>query len=930
MLDLKYEKEILKFWKEKKIYEKSRKKNAKGKAFYMMDGPPYATGHIHTGTALNKILKDVAMRSHRLQGFYVFDRPGYDTHGLPIEFQIEKQIGSKSKKDIEKFGVKRFVQKCKEFAVKFIDVMNSEFENLGVWMDWQNPYLTLQPEYIEAIWDAFKAAENKKLLYLGKYPVHICPRCETAVAYNEIDYRELEDISVFVKFPLKNKKAHLIIWSTTPWTLPGNTGVMVHPDFVYSEIQVAGERWIIAKELVPKIMSGLGLGYKIKKEYKGREMEGWQYENPLAKNLEVNPKKSYRVVLSGRYVNLEEGTGLVHTAPGHGKEDYEVGKEYGLDVLSPVDINGLLTKEAGKYAGKKARVVDEEIIKDLEKDGFLIKKVKYKHDYPFCWRCKSALLMISQPQWFLKISSIQKKLLKENQKTKWVPSWMKARMKAWLGGIGDWPISRKRYWGTPLPIWVCEKCKERKVVGSVKELEKLSGKKVREIHKPEIDSIELNCECGGKMRRIEDVLDVWFDSGVSSWAALGYPGKNQEFKRVWPADLNLEGKDQVRGWWNSQLILSEIRFEKKPFENIVVHGMVLDVGKRKMSKSAGNITSPQEIINKYGRDYLRYYLSKISKGEDFAFDESEFSEIGKVLRILVNVNNFVSQLDRKKAKLKVEDKWILSRLNSLTENVTEAYNNYKFPGIAQEIENFLVSDLSRTYIQFIRERSEETYEVLNKIRISLLKLLAPICPFITEKIWQKLRKEKLVKEESVHLTSWPKFDRKEINEKLEEEFETVKKIIEAGLAARDKVKIGLKWPLAKVEINYGKILGKELQEIIAKQLNIKKIKMERGKLKVKLDTKLTPKLEAEGYARVISRRVQEERKKVGLVKEEKIKLMIIVDKGLLKMLEAQKEFIKERVNAKKLILALRGKERFKNYISFKIKEKEVDVTFDKV
>ena len=438
MKDIKQtEEEILKFWGKKKIYEKSRKKNSKGKKFYMMDGPPYANGNIHMGHALNKISKDIAMRSKRLQGFDVFDRAGYDTHGVPIEFQVEKEIGSKSKKDIEKFGVKKFINRCKEFATQYIGIMNKDFENLGVWMDFKNPYLTLDDNYVESIWETFKKANEKGLLYLGKYPVHVCPRCETAVAYNEIEYGKQQDTSIYVKFPVKNEKnKFLIIWTTTPWTLPGNTGVMVHPDFVYQEIELSnGEKWIIAKELVSRLMENLEIGYKTIKNWKGRELKGLEYENPLAKDLKLKLTNAYKVVLSGRYVNLEEGTGLVHCAPGHGKEDYEVGKENNLDMPCPVDIGGLLTKEAGKYSGKKARIVDAEIIEDLEKGGFLVRKLKYSHDYPFCWRCKDALLMVSMPQWFFKINEIQKKILKSNDEINWFPKYMKLRMKAWFRAL---------------------------------------------------------------------------------------------------------------------------------------------------------------------------------------------------------------------------------------------------------------------------------------------------------------------------------------------------------------------------------------------------------------------------------------------------------------------------------------------------------------
>jgi isoleucyl-tRNA synthetase len=894
------EEQILKFWKKNKIYEKSKMQNAKGKKFYLMDGPPYATGHIHLGTALNKISKDIIMRSHRLQGFDVFDRAGYDTHGLPIEFQVEKEIGAKTKQDIEKFGVKKFIEKCKEFATRFINTQTKDFENLGIWMNFKDPYLTLDNTYIETIWDTFKIADKKNLLYLGKYPVHVCPRCETAVAFNEIDYAKQEDTSIFVKFPLKNKKnTYLIIWTTTPWTLPANTGIMVHPNFTYQEIEVSsGEKWIIAKELVSKIMAEIKTSFIPKKEFKGKEMHGWNYENPLSKhlNLKLNPKNSYRVVLSSRYINLEEGTGLIHVAPGHGKEDYEVGGKEKLEAPSPVDISGTLTKEAGKYAGKKARIVDKEIIEDLEKDNAIVYELKYIHDYPFCWRCKSALLMLQQPQWFLKISEIQKKILKENEKTNWIPKYMKLRMKAWLEGISDWPVSRKRYWGTPLPIWVCKKCKEKIVVESIAELEKLSKQKIKEIHKPEIDKITIKCKCGDSMKRVSEVLDVWFDSGVSSWAAL----TEKEFKKYWPADINIEGKDQFRGWWNSEFILSEIKFNKKPFDSISVHGMVLDLEKRKMSKSFGNITSPQEIINKHSRDYLRYYFAKISKGEDFAFDEDEFKEIQKTFRVLLNVNTFINQLQNKKSKINTEDKWILSKFNSLIKKVTEQYNNYLLTEVIKSLEEFLIEDLSKTYIKIIRERADETYPVLNKIRLGILKLLAPIIPFTTEKIWQQLKKNKLIKEKSIHLSHWPKSDEKQINKKLEAEFEIVMQIIEAGLRERDKTQIGLKWPLAKAEITCDKKLSKETKKIILQQLNIKKLKLKSGKIiSVKLDTKLTRELEAEGYARVLARTIQAERKKAGLIKKDFIELEITGD--IAKIIEAQKQFIKQRVNAKSVL-----------------------------
>ncbi|MEM7819960.1 MAG: isoleucine--tRNA ligase, partial [Candidatus Aenigmatarchaeota archaeon] len=630
---------IRNFWAENNIYNKVKQLKRK-KKFYFLDGPPYATGSIHIGTAWNKILKDLYIRFFRMFGYDVWDQPGYDTHGLPIENKIEKKLEIKSKNDIERLGIEKFILECKDFATKFIDVMNKQFENLGVWMDWNNPYLTLTNDYIEGAWHTFKIAYENGLLYRGLYPVHVCPRCETAVAYNEIEYTKLTDPSIYVKFPVENKENEfLVIWTTTPWTLPGNTGIMAKPDAEYVRVKVDNQILIIAKDLLEEVMKKIDcVDYKIIEIIKGKDMEGLKYRYPLDDifQFQKNLENAHRVVLSDQFVTLDTGTGLVHTAPGHGQEDYKVGLENKLPVISPVNLNGTFNKECGEYAGIFVKSADKKIINELKNRGLLLHEETITHDYPQCWRCNTPLLQISVPQWFFKITKIRNKLIKENKKVNWYPEWAKQRFENWLENLGDWPISRQRYWGIPLPIWVCE-CGKIKIIGSADEL----GKKIKDLHRPYIDEIEFKCECGKNMKRIPDVLDVWFDSGLASWASLGYPKTKDLFNKLWPADLNIEGSDQIRGWWNSQLITSVITFDKSPFKNIVFHGLILDAHGSKMSKSLGNIVTPEEVIKKYSRDVLRFYLISYPPWNDFYFNWTEAEEVYKFFIIMENAFNFV-------------------------------------------------------------------------------------------------------------------------------------------------------------------------------------------------------------------------------------------------------------------------------------------------
>ncbi|MEM7825762.1 MAG: isoleucine--tRNA ligase, partial [Candidatus Aenigmatarchaeota archaeon] len=611
------EEQILKFWEEKRIYERLKELRKEGKKFFFLDGPPYATGSIHVGTAFNKVIKDCFLRFFRMQDLNVWDQPGYDCHGVPIENKVEKKLEFKSKKDIESFGIENFIKECKKFATQFIDTMSNQFKNLGVWMDWKNPYLTLTNDYIEGAWFTFKKAFEKGLLYKGSYPVHVCPFCQTVVAYNEIEYAKVTDTSVYVKFKVKNKENEfLLIWTTTCWTLPSNTGVMVKPDAEYARVKVEDEIFIIAKQLVENVLNKVGIkDFEILEVLKGKDLEGLRYEPPLKGSFPFIEKleNAFRVVLSDQFVTLEEGTGLVHTAPGHGQEDYKIGLETGLPAVSPVKMDGTYDETCGEYSGIFVKDADKKIIEELRKRGLLFHEEKITHDYPLCWRCDSPLLLILASQWFFRVTGIREKLLKENEKIKWVPDWAKQRFKNWLESLGDWPISRQRYWGIPLPIWVCENCENVKVIGSIKELPFVP----EDLHKPYVDKILLDCEkCGKKMKRVPDVLDVWFDSGVAPWASLGYPGKKELFEKMFPADFILEGPDQIRGWWNSLLITSVMTFDKASFKSVLFHGFVLDVHGLKMSKSVGNIVTTEEVIEKYGRDVLRLYYLLSSPWDD--------------------------------------------------------------------------------------------------------------------------------------------------------------------------------------------------------------------------------------------------------------------------------------------------------------------------
>jgi isoleucyl-tRNA synthetase len=878
-----YEEEILRFWDENKVYKQIKEKNMSSpRKFYFLDGPPYPSSNVpHVGTLWNKILKDSIIRYYRARGYRVNDQPGFDCHGLPIEVQIEKRLGFKTKKEIEDYGVERFIEECKNFAKKNLEEMSLHFKNFGVSMEWDNPYRTMDNEYIESAWWLVKKAEEKGLLDYGLKVVHWCPRCETTLAdYEVTEYKELEDPSIYVKFPVAGEKnKYLLIWTTTPWTLPANVAVMVHPDLEYVWVEVNGEELLMLSTRVSEVMKEAGIqNYRVVKSVKGKDLEGLKYIHPLEEEVTIQEslRDYHRVVLSSEYVTSEEGTGLVHMATGHGEEDYKVGVDHGFPVFSILDDKGVMVKDAGKYAGIYHRDANSLIVEDLKKKGYLFHYGTIKHRYPVCWRCKTPLVLRATRQWYIRVTQLKEKFLEEAYNVDWVPKWAGySRFKNWLQGLRDWIISRQRYWGTPAPIWICDKCGHRVVVGSRKELEELAGQKLelRDLHKPWVDRVTLKCpKCGGEMHRVPDVLDVWLDSGVAFYASLGYPRRRELFDSLMPVDLIIEGHDQIAGWFFSTLRSGLITIDKCPYKRVLMHGFALDEQGREMHKSLGNYVEPKQILEyEYGsRDVFRWFVLKNTIWEDLRFSWAGLQETYSDLNILWNVYYFATLymnldnyseeshgLEKYLNSLKPEDRWILSRLGKLYLSFTQNFESLNIHKAARDLRDFVVEDLSHWYVRLVRPRVwiEESsaekysaYATLYTVLVNLLIMASPILPFTTEKIYQSSFYSP-GKPTSIHMYEWPSGLDKFINEELETEMEKVRNIVERALSLRMKKGIKIRQPLPALYVFTSDSLVekavKTFEHVVQAQVNVKSIKV------LPLD-------EVESYRRVVLEPVYKE------------------------------------------------------------------------
>ena len=892
------EEKVARFWQQHRIYEKVKAKNKGNETFYFCDGPPYVTGEIHPGTALNKVIKDVIIRFQRALGKDVLSKPGFDTHGLPIEVKVEQKLGIKDKKEIEDMGIEQFVKECKSFADHYIEVMTEQFKSVGVWMDWDTPYITYRDDYIEKVWETLKAAHEKGLLEKGNYVITSCPRCETSLANYELEYKEREDPSIYVKFKVEDN-TFLIVWTTTPWTLVANVAAMVHPQLDYVSVKVCEETWIMAKDRMDEVLKAAGVKGEVVDRFKGEVLLNTTYEHPFQDLIPFTFQR--KVVTSEEFVNTEEGSGIVHVAPGHGQEDFEVGKVFGLPVLSPVNAKGQYTEEAGEFfAGKSIWDANDEIIELLKQRGALVAHQRYKHRYPHCWRCKSPLFFRTTPQWFLKIEDVKEQMLSALNATQWVPAHAKKRIENTVKSAPNWCISRQRYWGIPLPIWRCERCGKIKVVGSKHELEQLSGKRVKELHRPYVDEVTFKCECGGEMRRVEDVLDVWVDSGNAVWASLS--GEETRFGEV--ADFIVEGQDQTRGWFYSLLGLGVVKNGTAPYKTVMLHGFFVDEKGEKMSKSVGNFVPLAEILKKYGADAFRLWGLSNVLWEDIKFNWQGLKESQSFLNTFVNMATFVQRFyESNDYTLTYEDKWVLSRLTTVINAVKTHLLNYHVHEAVRLLRHFLLEDVSRFYMKLIKER-REAVGVLYRVLLESTKVLALFAPFTAEHVYQQVFK-RYENEESIHLYPYPQ---PSFNDpQLEQEMEKVRELVSYGLEQRQRQGVNVRWPLRRAFVSVD--LSEGAKGVVKRLLNVKEVVFKQDVPVLELDFNVDEALELEGYFNELRRRVQTLRKRAGLVESDVIDVVVGGDEVFRKVLDVFGEQLKRRVGARAVVWG-EGKERF--------------------
>ena len=850
-----HEKEVEKFWKEQDIFKKSMENRKEGETYTFYDGPPTANGKPHIGHVLTRVIKDMIPRYQTMKGKMVPRKAGWDTHGLPVELEVEKMLGLDGKEQIEEYGVEPFIQHCKESVWKYKGMWEDFSATVGFWADMDDPYVTYDDNFIESEWWALKQIWEKKLLYKGYKIVPYCPRCGTPLSSHEVaqGYKDVKERSAIARFKVKGEDAYILAWTTTPWTLPSNVALCVNPDEDYIKVKMKDQDYVyyLAAALADTVLGAET--YDVLETYKGKDLEFKEYEALYPVELK---KKAYYVVCDP-YVTMTDGTGVVHIAPAFGEDDSKVGRKYDLPFLQLVDENGMMTKET-KWAGhsciarkdlENENGVSPEVIKDLDARGLLYSAPKFEHSYPHCWRCDTPLIYYARESWFIKMTAVRDDLVRNNNTVNWIPESIgKGRFGDWLENVQDWGLSRNRYWGTPLNIWQCE-CGHQHSIGSIEELKSMSDNCPEdiELHRPYIDAVTIKCpKCGKQMHRVPEVIDCWFDSGSMPFAQYHYPFENKEyFEKHFPAQFISEAVDQTRGWFYSLMAISTLLFNKAPFENVIVLGHVQDENGQKMSKSKGNAVDPFEALSKYGADAIRWYFYINSapwlpnRFHGKAVQEGQNKFLGTLWNtyaffvLYANIDNFdPTKYTLDYEKLPVMDKWLLSKMNSMVKAVDDNLGNYRIPEAARALEEF-VDDMSNWYVRRSRERfwakgmepdKVNAYMTLYTALVTVSKAAAPMIPFMTEEIYQNIVvKVDPTAPESIHLCNFPKVDEAKIDPELERDMDEVLKVVVLGRACRNKANIKNRQPIAKMYIKAPQTLPEYFMDIIRDELNVKAV-----------------------------------------------------------------------------------------------------------
>ena len=859
--DLKFvdrEKEVEKFWEENHIFEKSMENRKEGETYTFYDGPPTANGKPHIGHVLTRVIKDMIPRYQTMKGKMVPRKAGWDTHGLPVELEVEKQLGLDGKDQIEEYGLEPFIDKCKESVWKYKGMWEDFSATVGFWADMEHPYVTYDNTFIESEWWALKQIWEKGLLYKGFKIVPYCPRCGTPLSAQEVaqGYKDVKERSAIVRFKVKDEDAYILAWTTTPWTLPSNVALCVNPDESYVKVQAAdGHIYYMAEALLDQVLGSLAKeegekAYEILERYTGKELEGKEYiplYDGAAKAAEKQHKKAF-YVLCDTYVTLTDGTGVVHIAPAFGEDDAKVGRRYDMPFVQFVDGKGQMTEET-PFAGVFCKKADPMILEDLDKRGLLFSAPKFEHSYPHCWRCDTPLIYYARESWFIRMTAVKDDLIRNNNTINWIPESIgKGRFGDWLENVQDWGISRNRYWGTPLNIWECE-CGHQHSIGSIEELKSMSDNCPDdiELHRPYIDEVTIKCpKCGRQMHRVPEVIDCWFDSGSMPFAQHHYPFENKEvFEQQFPADFISEAVDQTRGWFYSLLAISTLLFNKAPYKNVIVLGHVQDENGQKMSKSKGNAVDPFEALETYGADAIRWYFYINSapwlpnRFHGKAVQEGQRKFMGTLWNtyaffvLYANIDEFdATKYKLEYEKLSVMDKWLLSKLNTLVKTVDENLSNYRIPESARALQDF-VDDMSNWYVRRCRERfwakgmeqdKINAYMTLYTALVTVCKTAAPMIPFMTEEIYQNLvRSLDKTAPESIHLCDFPTVNEAYIDPELERYMDEVLKIVVMGRACRNAANIKNRQPIGRMFVKGVEELPKYYQELITDELNVKEM-----------------------------------------------------------------------------------------------------------